>query len=172
MLGLVALALTAASAGATPSLTSNAPWWERVVYTIDDEGGQQSCRYESSFDGSARSCDDVGATGEAPPAAATSAGSYAKITIERRFTPGGDPDRGALHAGDTLLGGQVMALSFNSDGTVRGCRVVSASGDVRPVYGCDEARAERFEASAARATEAEQEGYMTILVYGHEEYIA
>lgn len=172
MLGPVALALAAATASPTPSLASTSPWWERVVYTIGEDGAEQSCLYESSFDGSARNCDDVGATGEAPPAAASSAGSYAKITIERRFVPGGDPDRGDLHAGDTLLGGQVMALSIDSAGAVKGCRVVSASGDVRPAYGCDQARAERFQASAARGMANEQQAYLTILVYGHEEYLA
>jgi hypothetical protein len=56
---------------------------------------------------------------------------------------------------------------------VRNCRVVSTSGSVTPQYGCDEAAAERFDASAvtARTRAPEREGYMTILVYGHSEHV-
>jgi len=44
---------------------------------------------------------------------------------------------------------------------------------VTPQYGCDDASAERFSASAAtgHARTAEREGYMTILVYGHSEHV-
>jgi hypothetical protein len=51
--------------------------------------------------------------------------------------------------------------------------VVSTSGSVTPQYGCDEAAAERFDASAvtARARAPEREVYMTILVYGHSEHV-
>ena len=72
---------------------------------------------------------------------------YTRITFERRFTPDALPTKGDLQTGDTLLGGQVMALAIDSRGHVNNCRIVAASGDMRPEYGCDEATAERFDAS-------------------------
>ena len=170
MLGL-ALILAAASTNAMPALTSTSPWWEKVTYTISGDGGQQACRYESSL-GGARSCDDLGDSAPFGGAASGSQGTYTKITIERRFTPGSRPDPGTLQSGDTLLGGQVMALAIDESGSVQGCKVLAASGDVRPAYGCAEARAEKFSASAASDATELRQGYMTIMVYGHEEYYA
>jgi hypothetical protein len=95
---------------------------------------------------------------------------YTRITFERRFSPGARPDPG-LPAGDTLLGQQVMALAIGAKGTVEGCKLVSASGDVQPSYGCKEASAERFQASARAARTATRQGYMAILVYGHSEHV-
>jgi hypothetical protein len=40
-----------------------------------------------------------------------------------------------------------------------------------PDYGCKDAAAEKFEASAAKATATGREGVMTILVYGHAEHV-
>ena len=115
---------------------------------------------------------------EAKDGALSAGGSGSKdeltsITFERRFSPSAKPDTGDVKAGDTLLGGQVMALAIDAHGAVRGCHVVAAAGDLTPDYGCDEAKAERFEASAARssATPA-REGYLTVLVYGHSEHVA
>lgn len=169
MLGLATLFLAAASASATPQLTSATPWWEKVTYTISGSDSKQACVYESSLAG-ARSCD--GDEQSSPVRAANSStGAYTKITIERRFTPTGGADPLSLQPGDTLLGGQVMALAIDGTGAVRSCQVLAASGEIRPAYGCKQARAERFEASA-RETEQVRQAYMSILVYGHEEYLA
>lgn len=170
VLGLAALVLAAASANASPSLTSTAPWWEKVTYTFAGDGGQQSCRYESSLAGG-RACD---ADEQSSPmkAAGGATGTYTKITIERRFSPGGQPEAVGLAAGDTLLGGQVLALAIDDKGAVKSCRTIVASGEIRPAYGCDEARAERFEAGARKQAAEVSQGFMTIIVYGHEEYLA
>ena len=170
MLGLAALILAAASANASPSLTSSAPWWEKVTYTFNGNGGQQSCRYQSSMAG-ARACNSDEETSPMK-AGGGSTGTYTKITIERRFSPGGQPEAVGLEAGDTLLGGQVLALAIDQSGKVKSCRTIVASGEIRPAYGCDEARAERFEASARQQRPVKSEGFMTIIVYGHEEYLA
>lgn len=171
MLGLAATILAAATAQVAPSLTSAAPWWEKVTYTFSGDGAQQSCRYESSLSGSA-ACDPEFADSplRAPPN--DSAGAFTRIVMERRFTPEGQPVPFDLESGDTLLGGQVLALSIDGTGAVRGCRLVGASGDVRPAYGCDQARAERFEASARRDRPQVRSAYMTIVVYGHEANLA
>ena len=165
MLGLASLILAAASANASPALTSASPWWEKITYTMTGDGGQQSCVYLSSLAG-ARSCADD--EDSSPVEAASGAtGSYTKITIERRFTPGLQPDAGSLQKGDTLLGGQVMALAIDGTGSVRSCEILAESGDIRPAYSCKEARAERFDASARGHAQLRQ-AVMTILVYGHE----
>jgi hypothetical protein len=108
-------------------------------------------------------------------ASSTSGGKDAvtRITFERRFSPTPTSTLSALQPGETLLGGQVMALAIDGTGAVKGCKVVATSGSVTPQYGCDEATAEHFEASAApaRARAAEHQGYMTILVYGHSEHV-
>ena len=64
-----------------------------------------------------------------------------------------------------------MALAIDSAGSVKGCKIVATGGDMTPDYGCKEATAERFEASAAKAASAGREGVMTILVYGHAEHV-
>jgi hypothetical protein len=172
VLSLAALILAAASAASSPPLTSASPWWERVTYTISGEGAQQTCRYESSVPATGtEACDDE-VSEPIAGAASGAAGAYTKITIERRFTPGDRPDAASLEPGDTLLGGQVMMLAIDEAGTVSGCRLLAASGDLRPAYGCSEARAERFQASAARGSREVRRGFMTILVYGHEGHLA
>jgi hypothetical protein len=67
----------------------------------------------------------------------------------------------------------VMALAIDPRGEVMTCKVVSESGSMRPQYGCAEATAERFEASAGsmRTTKPPREGYMTVIVYGHSEHV-
>ncbi|MCU1350023.1 MAG: hypothetical protein JWO56_3053, partial [Acidobacteria bacterium] len=153
------------------ALDSSTPWWERVTVTISGDGQPQSCRFESSLKPSnAQNC-DVQAT---PAASAKMSGvkdQLTRLTFERRFSPGAQPDTAALPTGDTLLGRQVMALAIGAKGTVDGCEIVSASGDMRPEYGCKEASAERFQTSAPTTSTPIRQGYMTILVYGHSEHV-
>jgi len=171
---IAALVLASTStANSTSTLSSNAPWWERVIVTVGDDGSTRSCRYETSLQPASTDCTVSG--GDAAKAKKASAGSkdqYTAITFERRFTPGMKPEAD-VKAGETLLGGQVMALAIDARGAVKNCRVVATSGSVKPEYGCDEASAERFDASAstAPAVTAEREGFMTILVYGHSEHV-
>ena len=179
---ITALALLAASSAtavtATPttptdsdSLVSTAPWWEKVTVTIGGDGQTQACRYESSLKPTdAQECDVSGASAEAGASAGSKA-ELTKITFERRFSPGAEPASPKLQTGDTLLGGQVMALAIDAHGQVKKCQVVAASGGIKPDYGCDEATAERFDASVGSARNIAREGYMTILVYGHPEHM-
>jgi hypothetical protein len=154
-------------------LLPSSPWWEKITVTISGDGKPQSCRFESSLKPTAaQACDVVG--GDA--AQATSPGSkdqYTRITFERRFKLGAQPDTGDLQPGETLLGGQVMALAIDPRGEVKTCKVISESGSVRPQYGCAEATTERFEASAGtqRAAEPQRQGYLTVIVYGHSEHV-
>jgi hypothetical protein len=178
VLKLAALSLAAVSAIATaspaktPALDGSAPWWEKITVTMNGEGKPKSCRYESSKnvgDG----CEVVGT----PKVAASAAGDSAQvtqITFERRFTPsGGEPDLGKVHAGETILGGQVMALAIDQAGRVSGCKVVAKTGEMTPDYGCQEAAAERFAASVSNApSSSARQAFMTILVYGHSEQVA
>ena len=98
-------------------------------------------------------------------------GTYSKVTYERRFSPGGRVDSGRLHPGDELIGRQVMFLTFAEDGAISSCKVVAASGDVPPDYGCEQARKEQFKGQAGGEPEARQ-AFMTIMAYGHTEEIA
>jgi hypothetical protein len=172
---LAALAVASASAHPTPTLTSSVPWWERVTVTVSDDGQTKSCRYESSLKPqNASSCDVVGGGASAAKTAATGAkDQYTRITFERRFSPGTKPDMSALQPGETLLGGQMLALAIDQKGAVKGCRVVQTSGSLPPQYGCDEASTERFEASAVavRRGSPDRQGYMTVVVYGHSEHV-
>jgi len=150
----------------TPALS----WWEKITYTFSDSGTPQACQYQSSFaGGGVESC---GADEPPTGVASDSPGAFTKITIERRFTPGGQPEPVKLETGDTLLGGQVLALAIDGAGSVQSCEIVAASHEARPSYGCDEIRAERFAASATNAAPQVRRGYMTVLVYGHEEDMA
>ncbi len=177
MLKLAALAVAAASTASSPALDSNAPWWERVTVTIAGDGKPQSCQYQTSRGGgSASQCDVVDAPTNSAmaKAAASPTGAndqFTKITFERRFVPGiTQPAQLNLQPGDTLLGGQVMALAIDEAGSVNGCKVVAKAGSVTPDYGCDEVTAEKFAAGASEA--AAPQGFMTILVYGHQENVA
>lgn len=165
-----ALAATA-SASSTSTLVSTAPWWEKVTVTLDGNGKAESCRYETSLKPDSQFC-DVGSD-EAAMASKESSpkGEVTRITFERLFTPGVAPTKADLQEGDTLLGGQVMALAIDPRGTVKDCHIVAASGAMRPQYSCDDATAERFQASVSGAQKATHEGYMTILVYGHSEHM-
>jgi hypothetical protein len=171
---IAALALASASTQPTATLSS-APWWEKVTVTVTDDGKARSCQYESSLGaGKSQDCSVSGseaATTKSSGAAASAKDQYTRITFERRFNPGARPDKPALQAGELLLGGQVMALAIDGKGAVEHCQVVATSGSVTPQYGCSEASAERFEASATSVRAPAREGYMTIIVYGHSEHV-
>ena len=175
MLSLIALAVASATPQASPTLMPTAPWWEKITMTLDAEGTERSCNYESSVSPAEDGACDTETT--APTKAAVGvdapAGVYTKLTFERRFNPGAQPDLGKLQPGDTLLGGQVIALSIDGTGAVKGCRVVVSSGEMMPTYGCKEAQDEKFEVRKHGASaNATHEGFMTILVYGHMEQLA
>ena len=172
---IAALVLASATAPSTPTLSSAVPWWERLTVTVTDDGKTQSCHYESSLQPSAAKECSVSSNDPATATRASSSGAkdeFTRITFERRFNPGTKPDM-TLQPGEVLLGGQMMALAIDGAGAVKGCHVVATSGSVTPQYGCSEAEAERFEASAGstHATAPEREGYMTIIVYGHSEHV-
>ncbi len=172
MLKLAALVLAAASTTSTPALKSSAAWWEKVTVMVAPDGNPKSCSYvSSSKPQTATACEVSGSTGDAGAGPGGSKDEYTRITFERRFNPGGRPDS-EVGAGDTLLGSQVLALAIDRAGAVKGCQIVSKSGTMTPDYGCDEARAERFEASVAGSADDQSlQGFMTILVYGHDEHV-
>jgi len=171
VLNIAALALAAATAVTqSPALVSTDSWWEKVTVTITGDGTPRACSYETS---SAKAEPSDCAVEGAPEAIAASEGGpksqLTKITFERRFVPSGTrPTEVPMQPGDTLLGGQVMALDIDNSGAVANCEIVAKSGDMTPSYGCDEAQAEKFEASAASQ---QRQGYMMVIVYGHEEQV-
>ena len=163
---------TAATAKAEPMLSSTSPWWEKVTVTIAGDGKSNSCKYETSMvPDASKDCDVVGDAKSLGAGTATAKNELTRLTFERRFNPGAMPVDAALETGDTLLGRQVMSLAIDAAGKVKGCRVVATSGDVTPAYGCADARGERFEASAVKTGTEPRVGYMTVLVYGHEEHL-
>jgi hypothetical protein len=173
---LAAMALASTAAHTSPALNSTAPWWERVTVTVTDDGQAQSCRYEASA--GPQAAKDCSVTGSQASMANASSSSGAKdqvtrITFERRFSPTATQTLTSLQPGETLLGGQVMALAIDAAGAVKGCKVVESSGTVAPQYGCNEAAAEHFQASATAAPSraTEHQGYMMVLVYGHSEHV-
>jgi hypothetical protein len=162
----------AASADSTDTLVSNSPWWEKVTVTLDGNGSPEACRYETSLKaGSTEACDVDSGPAAMVSKASSSKGEVTRITFERRFDPGAAPPKVNLANGDTLLGGQMMALAIDPHGAVKGCQVVAKSGSMQPAYSCDDATAERFQASVGGAHKTERDGYMTILVYGHSEHM-
>ena len=171
VLSFAAIALAAASAATSPALTSNSPWWEKITVTYDGNGSHRSCNYETSlsYAQTDKPCDMSGGRAEAASAATSADGVQTKITFERRFTPGSPPDFEKLEPGDTLIGGLMMLVAIGDDGAVRGCSVIAQTGDSQPEYGCDEVRAERFQASAPVKAPNSRLGFLTVLVYGHEE---
>ncbi len=174
----LALALASAASVATAAtsdvsaLNSTSPWWERVTVTIAGNGQPQSCRFESSLGPeSAKECEVQASQAAVAKTSTGSKDSYTRITFERRFNPSWQPQANEPPAGDMLLGRQVMSLAIGSKGTVEGCQIVSASGEMKPEYGCKEASAEKFQASASTGRTAPRQAYMTILVYGHQEHV-
>lgn len=174
MLALFAAALAASSTSAPSSvptpLDSSTPWWERITVTVDDKGEQQRCQYETSVAAGATSCDEDMAASIGSGKGGKS-GTYSKVTFERRFSPGARLDGGTLRPGDTLLGRQVMYLTFDASGAVDSCKVVAATGQMEFSYDCDAARKEEFRARAS-AGEDKRQAFLTVLAYGHNEHIA
>jgi hypothetical protein len=170
---VVATGATATTSDTPDTLVSSAAWWEKVTVTVDGDGTPEACRYETSLSpASAESCDvDSTQASTARHVSSSSKGEVTRITFERRFNPGEAPDKPALQIGDTLLGGQIMSLAIDGHGAVKGCEVVAASGAMRPEYGCEDAQAEKFQASVGGAQAERRQGYMTILVYGHAEHM-
>ena len=164
-----------AAADSTATLASNTPWWERVTVTVDDDGQTQSCRYETSRrPNAAKDCSVVSATAQPAALSSDSAGAkdeVTRITFERRFSPTSKPDLSALQTGDLLLSGQVMALAIDASGAVKGCKVVETSGSVASQYGCSDASAEKFDASASGPRGGAREAYLAVRVYGHSEHV-
>jgi len=163
-----------ASAKADPALSPISEWWEKVTVTLAGDGKSNSCRYETSLiPDAAKDCDVSGDPKALGADAPQSKDQFTRLTFERRFNPGSmAPQDAALQTGDTLLGRQVLSLAIDASGKVNGCRVIAKSGDMTPAYNCEDAQSEHFEASAAKpgASDA-HEGFMTILVYGHEEHL-
>ena len=175
---ITAVALVSAASLATaattrlPGLDSHAPWWEKVTVTISGDGKPRSCLFESSASPQAGQACQVEATQAAMERTASgSKDSYTRITFERRFSTEWQSASAEAPAGDTLLGQQVMSLAIGAKGSVEGCEIVSASGDMKPQYRCKEASAEKFQASAQTGATASRQAYMTILVYGHSEHV-
>lgn len=155
-------------------LESAIPWWERITVTVDARGEQRSCRYEKSLSPSAAAaCDKEMAAGiKAGGKGGGPSGLYQKLVFERRFSPGGRLDAGKLSPGDTLLGRQVMYLTFDGKGAVSSCKVIEASGDGKPDYGCEQVRKEQFRALPPGPDPAARQAFMTVLAYGHTEFVA
>ena len=175
-LGAAASATAPAPAPTADTLVSNSSWWEKVTVTLNGDGKPESCRYQTSLKpANASECDVASTTAAMAGKSSGSKGEFTRITFERRFTPGAEPTKPSLDAADTLLGGQVMALAIDPKGEVKDCRVVATAGAMRPSYSCDDAAAEKFQASlsssGAHKGAAEREGYMTIIVYGHSEHM-
>lgn len=160
------------SADASDALVSSSAWWEKVTVTMDGDGTPEACLYESSLSPTKpESCDVDSSQASLARHANSSKGEVTRITFERRFNPGEAPKKPDLQIGDTLLGGQVMSLAIDHAGAVKNCEVVAASGAMRPEYNCDDAQAEKFQASVGSAQAEHRQGYMTILVYGHSEHM-
>ena len=161
---------TPAPAADSTALESSVPWWEKITVTVDDQGKQQSCRYETSAAGAA-ACDAKVAASIETGGKGTQ-GFFKKVTFERRFSPGAAQlDAGKLAPGDRLLGRQVMFLTIDATGAIASCKLVATAGDVPPDYGCAEAKKEQFKALAT-ADAAARQAFMTVLAYGHTESIA
>ena len=90
-----------ASASTSPTLVSNAPWWEKITVTLSGDGKPEACRYETSLKAAAEDCDVASSAASMATKASESKGEVTRITFERRFTPGAPPTKPALAAGDT-----------------------------------------------------------------------
>lgn len=174
LIPLTLMTAPVAVAAATPTL-SVGDWWEKVTVKMTGDGTAQTCRYETNLPsgGGAKDCKVVGASAAAASqTGASSKEEYSTITFERRFSVGGSaPAERTMQTGDKLLGRDVMALAIDGAGKVSGCKVVLSQGETGLDYGCSEASAERFEATAARGAEAQRQGFLTVLVYGHNEHM-
>jgi len=171
----LASATAATAESSTDVLTSKVPWWEKVTVTMTGDGEPQSCSYESSLKGSdSNACDvksDATATSASSRSSASSKSELTRITFERQFIPGPtQPGESSMTPGDTLLARQVLAIDIDPAGLVKGCQVVAQSCDLTPEYGCDDAKTEKFEPNS-KAAANQRQGFMTVLVYGHEEQL-
>jgi hypothetical protein len=150
-------------------------WWEKVTIKMTGDGEAQGCQYQTNRPASAGAdCKVVGASGVAASASTDTAmakDGYTSITFERRFNLGAAPGNSAIQEGEKLLGKKVMALAIDKAGKVSGCKVVDLTGDTGLAYGCEEASNEHFAANGAAATAPDRQGFMTILVYGHNEHV-
>ena len=165
--------IAAAATTASSTLDATAPWWERVTVTINGNGEAHSCKFESSLKPNEHESCDVTSPSSSAPAKLGNSGTkaeFTRVTFERRFTPDVQ-SAPQVPVGDTLLGQQVMALAIGAKGTVETCEIVEISGDMRPDYGCAEAKAEKFQASARTGATETRQAYMTIIVYGHSEHV-
>ena len=145
--------------------SASAPWWERLIVTVGEEGETRACQFETSVEpGKRQACDVEGAA----EAAAGLPEQVTRITFERRFSPEANLADGEVEAGSKLLGKSVLALAIDGQGRVRGCKVV-ATGGMKPDYGCAEAAAEKFEAAATTTPAETRVASLTILVYAHAE---
>lgn len=165
-------ALLAASAS-SPPLEASVPWFERIHVTLDDNGKQHSCTYQFSLSPTgAETCDRAMASSLPKLQGNGTTGVFSKLTFERRFSPGGKLDAAKLKAGDKLLGQQVMFVTIDNAGSIGSCKVLATSGDLLPAYDCEELKSEQFRVSASAPSRAPQQGFMTIMVYGHQEQLA
>jgi hypothetical protein len=166
-----AAASAAPQASSSPALLSTAAWWEKITVTVAGNGKPQSCKYETNLrSAGAGNCEVVSSASGA--AGGPAEAQFTRITFERRFSPGGKPPaEAALPLGDKLLGRHVMALAIDAAGAVQGCRIVSVAGEMTPNYGCDEAQTEKFERKPGDPAAEPRQGFLTILVYGHEEHV-
>lgn len=170
----ISIAATASSSvgtAASDALVSNSPWWEKVTVTVSNDGKPRSCTFQSSLRPTSQESCQVDSDQTALGDSSGAKDQYTRITFERRFRPGATPEAAADRPGETFLGGQMLALAIDSAGGVKGCKVVATSGSMTPDYGCAQATAERFEASAGQEKMSARSGYMTILVYGHAEHM-
>ena len=174
MLDLLAALALAPVAPVTDAKLPAAPWWERITVTVDGNGQSQGCLYTSSSGERSNDCKVEAADSSTGEHSATARDQVTRITFERRFTPGALTAADAeVETGDTLIGREVMALAIDGRGSVKTCKVVATSGDMSMDYGCAEAQAERFKASARRGEPmAQRQGYMTVMVYAHAEHVA
>lgn len=170
MLSLVALAVAAATPQ-SPTLNATVPWWDKITMVMDSNGAEKACTYETSFSPEKSTGCETDESGMPSKVAKTPNGVVTKLSFERRFSPGDRPEPGRLQPGDTLLGRQLIHLTFDGAGAVKSCRVVDVSGDV-PDYGCKEAQSETFELKANASAGGLHQAFMTILVYGHAEQMA
>jgi hypothetical protein len=173
-LALASAATATASASTNDTLSSNSSWWEKVTVTISGDGSPQSCTFQSSLVAGHKTCDiDSTQASYAESKSSSSKDQYTRITFERRFSPGPQAEVTGVGAGEKFLGGQVMALAIDAKGAVKGCKIVASSGSMTPDYSCDDAAAEKFDASASagHANAPARQGYMTLLVYGHSEHM-
>ena len=162
---IAALALASTTAANSPAtLTSAAPWWERVTVTVTDDGQTHSCRYEIEPAAAKR----PGLRGRSTMRrrwrrASGAKDQYTRITFERRFSPARKPARSIASgrrnlarrpgdgAGDRRQG-RGQGLQGRRDLGIGGA-AIWLRRSVR--------RAVRRERRPARARAVSREGYMT-----------